>query len=303
MKAVLIVNDQAGSFATGGDDPASPIKLHDAFAAAGVDVDLRSVAANAIASATAEAVAQRPEAIMVGGGDGTISAAAGALLDTGIPLGVLPLGTLNHFAHDLGVPAAWREAVIALATAPVRAVDVGDVNGRVFINNCSVGSYAEAVRRRDTLRRERGHAKWPAMFLAWISVFRELRRLRLDAGLPEGTLHWRTPFLLVSNNRYAGHVLDASLRPRLDEGRLWFYTTRAKGRSGLLRLAWQTLVRQVDAADALEVHAAAEATISIASRVPPVAADGELLTLRPPLRFRVRPGALRVLAPAPPLVR
>ncbi|ACB77174.1 diacylglycerol/lipid kinase family protein [Opitutus terrae] len=299
MNAILILNPQAGALAHGAGDAASPIKLHDAFAAAGVDVALRPVNGDELGATVAAAVAQKPEAIFVGGGDGTISAAAAHLVDTGVPLGVLPLGTLNHFARDLGVPTPWREAVVALACGQVRHVDVGEVNGRIFINNCSIGSYAEAVRRRDALRSDRGHGKWRAMLLASFSVFRELRRIRLHLNLPHQALDLRTPFLLVANNRYSGHVLESSLRDRLDQGQLWFYSTRARGRADVLRLVWQTLVRELDDADALDVQAASTAVLSSPQASLPVAADGELLTLHPPLQLRIRPGALSVLAPAP----
>jgi diacylglycerol kinase family enzyme len=103
--------------------------------------------------------------------------------------------------------------------------------------------------------------------------------------------------VLVANTRYSGRVLDASLRPRLDEGRLWLYTTRARGRADFLRLVWQTLVRQIDAADALHSGSATEAVIITEPARLPAAADGEVIELTSPLRFRIRPGALQVLAP------
>jgi diacylglycerol kinase family enzyme len=94
-------------------------------------------------------------------------------------------------------------------------------------------------------------------------------------------------------------VLDSSLRPRLDQGRLWVYSTRAHRRLTLLRLAWQTLTREIDETDGLEKIDVNEATLVHERDTPsPLAIDGELAHLRPPFRFRIRPGALRVLAPA-----
>lgn len=299
MNAVLVLNPQAGSLANATTDPASPMKLHDAFAGAGVDVTLQSASDTDLDGALAAAIALQPDAILVGGGDGTISAAAARLVATEIALGVLPLGTLNHFARDLGTPTDWRAAVAALARGRVARVDVGEVNGRVFVNNCSIGSYAEAVRRRERLRLQHGHGKWRAMLLATLGVFRELRRLRLRLDVPGADFDLRTPFLLAANNRYSGHVLESSLRSRLDEGRLWFYSTRAKGRGDLLRLLWQALFHQLDAADGLDLHSATEAVVTSAHASLPIAVDGELATFDLPLRFRVRARALRVLAPAP----
>lgn len=299
MHVVLILNRAAGTL-NGDRDAVSPEAIRDAFAAEGMPVVLETPDAAALVASLRAAVRLRPDLIIAGGGDGTISAAAAELAGTDIPFGALPLGTLNHFARDLGFPTDWREAVTALAHGTSRLVDVGEVNGHVFINNCSIGSYPEAVRRRDRLRREQGRGKWVAMFLASCAVFRRLRRFRVRIDLPDTSLVLRAPFIFVGNNAYSGHILAQSLRPRLDAGQLALYTTRAHRHFSLLRLAWQSLVRNIDAADALEIHHAAEATVtSLNGQTLPVAADGELIHLEPPLRFRVRPGALRVIVPVP----
>jgi diacylglycerol kinase family enzyme len=199
----------------------------------------------------------------------------------------------------VGFPAGWREAVAALATGDCRPVDVGEVNDRVFINNCSIGSYAEAVRKRDALRRMHGSGKWWAMMRATIAVFRRLRRIRVRMTA-NGEMHAvRTPFVAVANNRYSGHVLNHSLRPRLDEGRLWIYTTRAARHGAILRFLWQSLSRGIDEVDGLEKLAVTEAIIDHDYSGLPVAIDGELVALQPPYRFRTRPGALRVIVPRP----
>lgn len=299
MKPIVIFNQRAGSIVRA-DAPITADTLRAAFAETGMSVDVRGVPGDAVDAAVAEAIAARPDAIIAGGGDGTIATAAARLVDTGLPLGVLPLGTLNHFARDLGLPGEWREAIPLLASSTVRRVDVAEVNGHIFINNCSLGSYAEAVRRRDRLRRDHGHGKWRAMVLAAWSVFRDLRRSRFHVASPEGDLAIRAPFLLVANNCYAGHVLDACLRPRLDDGRLWIYSTRVRSRPALVRLALQSLIRPLGDADSLEVHDRSDAVITVPQGSIPIAADGELLKLKPPLHFRSRPGALHVLAPSAP---
>ena len=107
----------------------------------------------------------------------------------------------------------------------------------------------------------------------------------------------RSPFVVVANNRYSGRVLDHSMRPRLDEGRLWVYTTRARRHAAILRLFWQSLLREIDAVDGLEKFEVTNAVIDHDYTGLPVAVDGELVALRPPLHFRIRPGALRVIMP------
>lgn len=296
MGAFLILNNDAGSV-NGDRDTVPASAIVQAFREEGTQVQLRPAAPAQLLETLRAAVAARPDAIFVGGGDGTISTAATVLTDSNIPLGVLPLGTLNHFARDLGLPTDWREAVSVLARGQVRTVDVGEVNEHVFINNCSIGSYAEAVRKRDALRELHGKGKWWAMTLATLTVFRRLRRLRLQIETREATTALRAPFVFIGNNRYSGRVLDSSLRPRLDEGRLWIYTTRARRRGTILRYAWQTLLRNIDEVDGLEVYETEAATISHHYGRLSVAVDGELITLDPPLRFRIRSRALRVIAP------
>jgi diacylglycerol kinase family enzyme len=171
------------------------------------------------------------------------------------------------------------------------------VNGHIFVNNCSIGAYADAVRQREALREKRNHGKWRAMTLASLRVFLRLKRLRFRVSLDQHELALRSPFLLVANNRYDGNILSQSLRERLDEGRLWIYVTRAHRHFTILRMIWQAARRELAAANALESHATTEAIVHLQTPTITAAADGEILKLKTPLHFRIRPGALRVLVP------
>lgn len=297
MKFIVILNEKAGATGNGSDDT-SPDALRTAFAAAGAEAVVHALPPDRMADALRDAVKTRPDAVIIGGGDGTVRSAAAALAGTGIPLGVLPLGTLNHFAKDLKMPPAVNDAVTALAAGVVREVDIGEVNDEVFINNCSLGAYADAVRRRDALREQHGHGKKRAMLRASFETFRRLRRLRLRITLggdePRAV---RTPVVVIANNRYSGHVLNKSMRARLDEGRLWLYTAHVHRHLAALRMVLQSLVRRLDAADALATEPATEITIENQGGPLPVAIDGEPVELQSPLRFRIRPRALKVLAP------
>lgn len=295
MKAIVILNDQAGTARQSG---LADTDLRAAFAQAGIDAEVHTLAPANISEALRVAVTARPDVIIVGGGDGTVRSAAAALADTGLTLGVLPLGTLNHFAKDLKMPGELAAAIDALARGQVREIDIAEVNGHVFINNCSLGTYAEAVRRREFLRDQHGKRKWWAMVLASFTAFRRFRRLRLRMTVDGGAARTvRTPLLVVGNNRYSGHVLHTTLRARLDEGRLWLYTAHVHRHLAALRLALQSLIRRLDAADALASEPARALTITSESGPLPVAADGEIVELTGPLHFRIRPLALRVLVP------
>ncbi len=296
MNAVVILNESAGTAAR--SDDVTKESLQDAFTAAGVSADVRLVSPRQMDKTMLTAISQKPAAIFVGGGDGTVSAAAALLAGTGISLGILPLGTLNHFAKDLGIPIDWREAVTALGRGTVRSVDIAGVNDRTFINNCSVGAYADAVRHREALRDERNHGKWLAMFIASLRVFRRLRRIRFHLTFDAGEHHLRSPFLLVANNRYDGNILAQSLRDRIDEGRIWIYTTRARRHFAILRMAWQALRRELSAASELEAHGCTHATVHMDSPAISAAIDGEIVKFQTPLHFRILPKALQVLVPA-----
>lgn len=300
-KFVVILNQRAGGVAGGAAADPTPDAVRAAFTEAGTEASVEALPPEAVERALENALRARPDAIIVGGGDGTVRTAAALLAraDSDIALGVLPLGTLNHFAKDLKMPPDWAEAARALATAATRAVDVGEINGHVFINNCSIGAYAETVRRRDALRERRSIGKWRAMALACWQTFRRLHRIDFVITQDAGTAkRVRTPLLVAANNRYSGHVLDRSLRARLDEGRLWLYTAHVHRRLSALRLAWQSIVRRLEEADALDAEPTRSLFIQCRDRHEvPLAADGEPLKLPGPWHVRIRPRALQVLVP------
>ena len=122
--------------------------------------------------------------MIAAGGDGTVRAVAAAILDTDAVLGVLPSGTLNHFARDLGLPPDLASCVRLLKTGTVRAVDAAEVNGRAFLNNSGLGVYPSMVTQREKRRRRFGQRKWIAFFLAGVATLRRFPFLdvRLTAG-------------------------------------------------------------------------------------------------------------------------
>ena len=244
-----------------------------------------------------EAVQEHAPLLVVGGGDGTIGAVAGALVGSGTVLGVLPLGTLNHFARDLGIPLDLDGALETLLHGTVRRVDVGEVNGRVFLNNSGLGLYPHLVRERQT-QQGRGWSKWPAFLYAFWAVFWRHRRLRLrlqwDGGDP---VPCRTPFAFVGNNAYVVEGLDMGRRLRLDAGRLCVYTAHQAGRRELVRLVVQALLGRLPpgALDTMEVT---ELRIQARKRKLNVSTDGEVHRMTTPLQYRIVPAALQVMAPA-----
>lgn len=244
----------------------------------------------------ARSAAKTGGVVAAGGGDGTVSAVAAGLVDSAAVLGVLPMGTLNHFAKDMRIPLDLDDAVSTLFTGAEARVDVGEVNGRIFLNNSSVGFYPQIVREREW-RQRHGETKWVAFAHSGAQVLR--RGITLHVGLEddrEGTHEIETPFVFVGNNPYEVTGLRIGTRARLDHGTLWLCTAPHASRAKLLRLAIQTLLGWVSTADLLR-RDVLKVQIRSKRRHLLVARDGEAGLMRTPLHYRIRPGALRMLVP------
>lgn len=243
-----------------------------------------------------ELAASRVDAVIAAGGDGTVSAVASGLAGSDVALGVIPLGTLNHFSKDIGIPDI-ETALDTIAAGHVDRVDVGEVNGRVFVNNSSIGLYPEMVIHRDEQRRATGAGKWHAMFRAALRTLLRFPLLHVAIALAGKVMSARTPIVFVGNNEYERGVATLGTRRRLDRGRLSVYTVRATRRLHMFWVLLRALFRRGQPED-FEAHTVERADIVTNKRSLTVALDGEVVRMKPPLRYRSRPGALRVLAPA-----
>jgi YegS/Rv2252/BmrU family lipid kinase len=296
VKVVVLLNASAGALAT--EEPLAQVaRVRAAFEQAGLAAEVRSVAHDRLGEAAESAASSAAEVVAVGGGDGTVNTVASALLDRGKPLGVLPLGTLNHFAKDLGLPLELEKAVETIAAGNVREVDVGEVNGRIFLNNSSIGLYPSAVDGREELRHRAGLGKWRAMLHASLTVFRRFPVLGVTVRTDDRTVSFDTPFIFVGNNRYEMSLFSLGRRASLEGGELSVYTSGAGGRMGLVRLALRALLGRLDQDRDFRVLLVPEMQIETRRRSLRVSLDGEVVALPSPIRYRTRPRALRVLAP------
>lgn len=236
--------------------------------------------------------------VVAAGGDGTVNAVAAELVGTGRTLGVLPLGTLNHFAKDLGLPLDLEEAVQTVAHGRVAKVDVGEVNGRVFVNNSGLGIYPQVVAGREAEQERRGTGKWAAFARATLHAFRRYPFLSLRVHLEGEERLLKTAFVFVGNNEYEVTGMNLGKRACLNSGRLGFYVANRTGRFGLLRLAFRALVGRLNQARDFEAFCIDEARIESKKHSLLVSTDGEVTRMALPLHYRIRPGALRVLVPA-----
>jgi diacylglycerol kinase family enzyme len=234
--------------------------------------------------------------VVAGGGDGTLNAVASKLVGTDRVFGVLPLGTLNHFAKDLGIPLDLPGAVRTIISNHVVRVDVGEVNGHVFLNNSSIGLYPSIVHERQQKERL-GHGKWPAFIWAAFSVLRRYPFLDVRLNVEGREIKSRTPFVFVGNNVYNMESFEIGGRARLDRGQLSIYFSHRTRRLELIALGLRALLAQVEQAEKFVAMTATEVSIETPRSRIRVSTDGEVTVMRSPLLYRVRPGALRVAVP------
>ncbi len=286
----VILNSSSGISRTGAPESA----VREALAAAGVNrVEVLPLRPGLdIAGA-----AQTTDVLVAAGGDGTVSAVAAALAGTGKAMGVLPAGTLNHFARDLGIPTDLEDAARVIAAGRSRCVDVARVNGRVFVNNSSLGVYPAMVTARDRLIR-RGWPKHAATGIGAMAALWQFPNISLRLTAGDSGVVARTPFVFIGNNTYTFSGFDAGTRSGLEDGVLQVCTLRRSGRIAFLSGMARSLIGAAGNHPDMHVDCVTEVRVRTFRRRVRVALDGEVVRMQSPLVYSVWPKALRVLAPA-----
>jgi len=235
--------------------------------------------------------------VIAGGGDGTINAVASGLVGTGKPLGVLPLGTFNYFAREMGVPTDLESAFRTCFEGETLPVTIGDVNGQVFLINASIGLYPIILAVR-----EQTYARWGrSRLIAHLSVLKALLRLRLNMNLTitsDGKRrHIRTPLLFVARN---ATQLDEFKVPGVrcvSEDGFSVYALRSIGRLGLIRIVWHALIGKLEPKYDFDMVCTNAMRVESRRMLRAVAFDGERAKMLAPIEFRVRRAALNVRVP------
>jgi diacylglycerol kinase family enzyme len=294
-KITVILNAGAGS----GCNDESTQSLAAKFAAHGLQAtvtlaksgdDLRRLAQQAVQGGAS--------IVAAGGGDGTLNAVASALVGRDVIFGVLPMGTLNHFAKDMKIPLQLEEAVATIAAGHAVRVDTGEVNGRCFLNNSSLGLYPETVRNRELQQNRLGRSKWPAFFWAALTVLKRNPFLHLTLTADRFSRKQRTPFVFIGNNAYIMEGFSIGALRSLTEGQLSLYFAHRTSRSGLVALAVRALLGRLRQAKDFEILSAATVNIESRHKHLRVAMDGEVTMMATPLAYRIAPESLQVFVPA-----
>lgn len=293
MTLGVVINEHTAA----GRDRSVARQVQSDFAEQGVEAKVVIARGSALRSAAADLLHGNPTALVAGGGDGTVSAIAEICVRAKIPLGVLPLGTRNHFCRDLLIPRSAREAIGCIATGFTRRVDVGSVNGSFFINNSSIGAYPRAVEQREELRERLGLRKHLAGVIATLRTFSRYPVVNATIELDGNTLERTTPFVFVGNNVYTIRLFAVQFRSSLSDGKLCVYTARTNGVRGLFRLLWLSLWNRLEQSRDFEMRCGSEAVIRLQKPHVRVSRDGEVNWMETPLHYEIMPGALEVFAP------
>ena len=294
MPATVLLNRGGGAVAA---DSGIAGKVADALEKGGVDAEVELIDGGDCA-VRCKAIAERGDPLLiVGGGDGTIGAAASALIGTDTRLGILPLGTLNHFARDLGIPTDLEEACALIATGSDRRVDVAEMNDRIFINNSAIGLYPLMVVDRDVQQRRLGRSKRLAMLVASLRTLARFNHQRLTLTVNDEKARIDTPLLFVGNNDYRIDIGAPGQRESIDDGQLCVMVMRKKTRSGLIAASIRALLNRSRPDDMVYLDGVERLRVESRRSHLSVSLDGEVVSAAPPLDYRIRKKALRVIAP------
>ena len=293
-RAAFIINAQAGH----GIDETLLHEHRPALEAVANGGPIRFVSSGEdITRAVGESLDAGYSTIVAGGGDGTLNAVASQLVGREVRLGILPLGTLNHFAKDLGIPLEPTQALQTVAAGVEMNVDVGEVNGHHFLNNSSIGLYPDIVRDRERQQQRLGRGKWAAFAWAMWGAMRRFPLLDVRLILDGTERVYRTPFVFVGNNAYQMTGFQIGSRECLTDGKLSIYLTERPTRLGLLRLGLRALTARLGKKDDFRVMTATSLSIATRHRSLRVSTDGEVRRLETPLNYRVHAGTLKVIVP------
>lgn len=299
MRVIGVLNRDGGTFKTT-DMEAFAARAVEIFAKHGHALEPRIVEGSELMAALKQA-ATEAELLLAGGGDGTISAAAGVAFRQGVPLAVLPAGTMNLFARSLQIPLNLEAALEALADGEITAVDIATANGRPFVHQFSVGIHAKLVKLREELTYRSRIGKMMASMRAAAGAFLNPPNFKAEVLTSSGIVRRSTAGISVSNNPLdEGHL---PLADRLDRGVLGVYIIAPLNFTSIVRLGWGMLRGKFRSLPEVIDREAREVTIRFPRKKGNAVAalDGELIRLADRIDLKVHPGMLKVVMPRAPI--
>jgi diacylglycerol kinase family enzyme len=291
--AHVIMNQDSGS----ADKTALTGEIETAFTAFGWKVEFILAGRQDLPTRTRQTVAQAPGSIIVAGGDGTINTVASACVEAKRPIGLLPAGTFNYVARNLGVPTEVSAAVAVIVNGQVRSVDIGEINGRIFLNNAGFGLYARMLERREDDKRRFGRSRTVAFFSGMRCLLSSHPLFAVELVRDGHTERRLTTTLFFGCNTLQLQHFNPAAAECLRCRQLAVLSLKLDSRWEVVLAACLGLMGRLDAVNATDTFCANTVRVQTRRRVLKVAIDGEVVRLRSPLDVVLRPGALQVFAP------
>lgn len=291
MNALVIMNRNAGT----GKRRVTEAEVTEAFVRHGIRPDIRLVEGEEIARVVSEA--NGVDVVVSAGGDGTLLTVATELVRKGsTPLGILPLGTVNHLARNLGIPLDPEGVAKTLAEGQILEMDAAEVNGRLFLTDSMIGMLTYVLFAAEQ-RRGSKLVRLGVLLSMLARVFRRMPIARVEVRAGGRAFRAHTPLLVITNNRMELDGRNFLSRNRLDAGKLCLYLPRATRRRDLVRLLFLALIDRLDLARELTIEEHESISIHMRKTAEMVMVDGEYYPLDTPLRFRILPRALKIYVP------
>lgn len=292
MKIAIVINNSSGS-----TQEETEKSIKEAFKDLNIQFELFVLESSEIEDKIKHLKEESPDVIVCGGGDGTISIAASILAGGNIPLGILPLGTLNHFAKDIGMPQDIKKSAEVIAKGNIKKIDIAEVNGKRFINNSSIGLYPHIVKKRDKDQKMNNRNKWVAMFFAAIETLKKHPTINVTISSKGTSANLSTYFVLIGNNKYKMEFFNPGIRDRLDEGLLTLCITLCKTRWCMIRLSFKAIFNMLYDEKDFEMYFVDEVTLNTRKKNLAVSMDGEVVNMNSPLTYKILPKQLLVIVP------
>jgi diacylglycerol kinase family enzyme len=299
MRFIAVLNRDGGTLRTT-DLDAFCGRMTATLEKAGHRIDVDRVSGQEIEAALAKAAASRADVVLAGGGDGTVSAAAEALMGKKKALAILPAGTMNLFARGLGIPPQLDAAIDAFATGDIKPVDVASANGRVFVHQFSIGMHAKMVGMRDKMEFASRLGKMRASTRAALATLLDPPSLNVSLTIGEAEILTRATGIGITNNLFGEGHLPYADRP--EGGVLGIYVTVARDRGQLLRFFLNVARGRWRDNPHVEIHEGEKVVLKLLSRrgKRKCVIDGELLPLARETTVQIHKKALNVLVPIEP---
>lgn len=296
-KVIVIYNPRAGILLTANkDDPEAALRK--LFVDRGIAAELHAFDFDALPGLLEAAGKNATDAVIVCGGDGSILAVIAALRGLSLPLGLIPGGTMNVLARDIGLPTDAEAAADIIAAGMTDTIDVAYVNEQPFLCNSVIGLMPHLARTREKLREVSGWIKWPKVLLQTFTLMRKYPRLDIRCDALGQIRRFRTRTLIVSNNLLSDTQGIMPERDTLSAGTLGIYAVRETSRWVLFRVVARMLSGTWQDDTSLAIIATPAAKLSLNRPRPlTVMNDGEPVQLHTPLNYSIQPRALRVLSP------